>query len=119
MRTLRFGFYDESYVDKALDGEDGFLRAMTSLLLPLWNKSHGNSAFELTLEPVRGLKILLTSNLTDNRTRQVQCIVFDMPTSRRRSYTYALGFCHGSENNKADDGYASAAFTKFLENIPA
>ena len=112
-----FGFYDESYVDKALDR--GWLLTGNDLTSPaIWNKSQEFN-FELTLEPVRGLKILLTSNLTDNRTRQVQFMYSDMPTSRTGSYTRThWAFATALKSSKADDGYASAAFTKFLENIP-
>lgn len=43
--------------------------------------------FELNLEPIRGLKILLTNNWTDNRTQQVQFMYADQPTSRTGSFT--------------------------------
>ncbi len=104
-------------MDKALDR--GWLLTGNDLTSPaIWNKSQEFN-FELTLEPVRGLKILLTSNLTDNRTRQVQFMYSDMPTSRTGSYTRThWAFATALKSSKADDGYASAAFTKFLENIP-
>ena len=50
-----FGFYDESYVNKALDR--GWLLTSEGMTSPaLWN--HGKEFnFELTLEPARGLRI--------------------------------------------------------------
>ena len=112
-----FGFFNENYVDRALDR--GWLLTGNDLTSPaIWNKT-SEFNFELTLEPIRGLKILLTSNLTDNRTRQVQFMYSDMPTTRTGSYTRThWAFTTALKNSKADDGYASAAFSKFLENIP-
>lgn len=112
-----FGFYDESYVEKALDrnwlltGED-----MTSPAI--WNKGKEFN-FEFTLEPIRGLKIVLTSNLTDNRTQQVQFMYANMPRSLSGSYTrthVAIGT--SLKGSKAADGYYSEAFNKFLSYIP-
>lgn len=112
-----FGFFDESYVNKALDR--GWLLTGDNLTSPaIWNKTNEFN-FELTLEPIRGLKILLTSNLTDNRTQQVQFMYADMPVSRTGSYTRThWAFTTAMRNSKAEDGYASDAFNKFLANIP-
>ncbi len=112
-----FGFYDETYVDRAL--ERRWLLVGNDLTSPaIWNKTQEFN-FELTLEPIRGLKILLTSNLTDNRTRQVQFMYSDMPTSRTGSYTRThWAFATALRNSKADNGYASEAFDQFLANIP-
>ncbi len=112
-----FGFYNEDYVNRALDR--GWLLTGNDLTSPaIWNKTTEFN-FELNLEPIRGLKILLTSNLTDNRTRQVQFMYSDMPTARTGSYTRThWAFATALKNSNADDGYASAAFSKFLENIP-
>ena len=112
-----FGFYDESYVEKAmarnwlLTGED-----MTSPAI--WNKGKEFN-FELTLEPIRGLKIVLTSNLTDNRTQQVQFMYAGMPKSLSGSYTRThVAIASSLKNSKAADGYNSEAFNKFLSYIP-
>ena len=112
-----FGFYDESYVEKALDR--GWLMTQTDQTSPaVWNSGEEYN-FELTLEPIRGLKVVLTSNLTDNRTQQVQFMYSGMPTTRSGSYTrtfWAFGTALG--NSKAENGYQSDAFDRFLANIP-
>ncbi|MCM1377210.1 MAG: cell surface protein SprA [Clostridium sp.] len=112
-----FGFFNEDYVNKAL--ERGWLLTDGQSTSPaVWNQGR-EFTFELNLEPIRGLKITLTSNLTDNRTQQVQFMYADMPTARSGSYTrthVAIGTA--LKNSKADNGYASAAFDKFLQNIP-
>ncbi|MDE6342609.1 MAG: cell surface protein SprA, partial [Muribaculaceae bacterium] len=112
-----FGFYDEGFVDKALD--NGWLLTEGSGTSPaIWNKGE-EFHFELTLEPIRGLKITLTENLTDNLTNQVQFMYSGMPTSRTGSYTRThVAIATALKGSKAQDGYASEAFSRFLEYIP-
>ncbi len=112
-----FGFYDETYVEKAL--ERGWLLTDGQNTSPaIWNKGQEFS-FEFTLEPIRGLKITLTENLTDNRTNQIQFMYSGMPTSRTGSYTRThVALRTALKSYKAADGYNSAAFNTFLSNIP-
>jgi cell surface protein SprA len=112
-----FGFYDENYVNKALDR--GWLLTSDEMTSPaIWNQGKEFN-FELTLEPIRGLKIVLTSNLTDNRTRQVQFMFAGMPTNMGGSYTRThVALATSLRNSKAANGYESEAFNKFLEYIP-
>ncbi|MDE5997022.1 MAG: cell surface protein SprA, partial [Muribaculaceae bacterium] len=112
-----FGFYDESYVEKAL--QRGWLLTDGQNTSPaVWNKGQEFN-FELTLEPIRGLKITLTENLTDNRTNQVQFMYSGMPTSRTGSYTRThVALKTALKTYKAEDGYNSEAFNRFLQNIP-
>ena len=112
-----FGFYDENYVQEALDRN--WLMTDTDQTSPaIWNQGKEFS-FELNLEPVRGLKIVLTSTLSDSRTRQVQFMYADMPTTRTGNYTRThVAIATALRGSKAADGYSSAAFSRFLENIP-
>ncbi len=112
-----FGFIDEGYVQKALDR--GWLLADGSQTSPaIWNNTTEFN-FELTLEPIRGLKITLTNNRTDNRTQQVQFMYADMPTARTGSFTKThVAIATALRGCSATDGYASQAFTDFLNNIP-
>ncbi|MBD5371610.1 MAG: cell surface protein SprA [Bacteroides sp.] len=112
-----FGFFGEDYVDKALDR--GWLITDNNQVSPaVWNESKEFS-FELQLEPIRGLKVTLTSNLTDSRTRQVQFMYDGMPTSRTGSYTRThVALLTALKGSKAENGYQSAAFDNFLANIP-
>ena len=112
-----FGFYDETYVDKAL-ARDWLMTDNNQTSPAIWNEA-SEFSFELTLEPVRGLKVTLTSNLTDSRTRQVQFMYADMPTSRSGSYTRThVAIASALKNSRASDGYSSEAFNQFLANIP-
>lgn len=112
-----FGFTDETYVDKAL--QRGWLLTDGAQTSPSIYNNTQEFNFELNLEPVRGLKILLTNNHTDNRTQQVQFMFADMPTSRTGSFTKThIAIATALRGSKASDGYASQAFTDFLNNIP-
>lgn len=112
-----FGFYDESFINKAFDR--GWLLTSDEMTSPaIWNKGKEFN-FELTLEPARGLKIMLTSNLTDNRTKQIQFMFPGMPTSMSGSYTRThVALASALRGSKAADGYHSETFSKFLANIP-
>ena len=112
-----FGFYGKDYVDKALD-RDWLITNSEQVSPALWNQSKEFS-FELNLEPVRGLKILLTSNLTDSRTEQMQFMYEGNPTSFSGSYVRThWAFMTAMRNSKAENGYASEAFSNFLSYIP-
>ncbi|MCH5241084.1 MAG: cell surface protein SprA [Muribaculaceae bacterium] len=112
-----FGFYDESFVEKALS-RDWLLTGSDMTSPAIWNQGKEFN-FELTLEPIRGLKIVLTSNLTDNRTKQVQFMYSNMPTSFSGSYTRThVAIATALKGSKAADGYNSEAFNKFLSYIP-
>ncbi len=111
-----FGFTDESYVNKALDR--GWLITDDGQTSPaIW--SQGNElSLELNLEPIRGLKIQLTTNRTDNRTKQIQFMYDDMPITRTGSFT--MTYCAigtSLRSSKAENGYWSGAFEKFCDNV--
>ena len=113
-----FGFTDETYIDRAL--ERGWLLTDNGQTSPaVWSKTEELNV-ELNLEPIRGLKIQLTGNRTDNRTNQVQFMYDDMPTSRAGSFTMthcAIATSLRSAGN-ADNGYYNESFNTFLGNIP-
>lgn len=112
-----FGFIDESYVNKAL--ARGWLIVDENQTSPaIWNET-SEFNFELNLEPIRGLKILLTSNRTDNRTHQVQFMYENSPTTRTGSYTKThIALASALRGSNAADGYNNDAFNQFVANIP-
>ena len=112
-----FGFYDKDYVDKALDR--GWLITGSDQISPALWTNNKEFNFELNLEPIKGLKILLTSNLTDSRTEQMQFMYAGMPTSYSGSYMRThVAIMSAMRNYKAEDGYASESFNRFLSYIP-
>lgn len=112
-----FGFVDESYIDKAK--ERGWLMTESGQTSPaLWSNANEIN-LEINLEPIRGLKIQLTSNRTDNRTNQIQFMYDNMPVSRSGTYTKThWALASALRGSKADDGYYSPHFEQFLANIP-
>ncbi len=112
-----FGFAGEDYIYKAKDR--GWLITDDGQTSPaLWSRANELN-LEFTVEPVKGLKVQLTMNRTDNRTNQVQFMYADMPITRSGSYTKthcAIATALGSSN--AASGYYSAPFQKMLDYIP-
>ena len=112
-----FGFYDKDYVNMAID--NNWLITNSDQVSPaLWTQSKEFN-FELNLEPIRGLKILLTSNLTDSRTEQMQFMYSGNPTSYAGNYIRtAWAIPSALRNYNADNGYESDAFNNFISYIP-
>ncbi len=112
-----FGFTGESYIYKALDR--GWLMTESGQTSSAVFSRTNEINFEVSLEPIRGLKIVLTANRTDNRSKQVQFMYDNMPTTLSGSYTKThCAIATALRGCSADDGYNSEAFNKFLENIP-
>ena len=112
-----FGFTGEDYVSKAK--ERGWLLVDDGQTSPAIFSRTNEFNFELDLEPIRGLKIKLTTNRTDNRTNQMQFMYDNMPVTRTGSYTKThVAIATALRTAKAQNGYQSDAFDQFLENIP-
>ena len=112
-----FGFAGDDYVDRAL--QRGWLITDDGQTSPALLSRANELNVELQLEPVKGLRIQLTGNRTDNRTRQVQFMYADMPTSYSGSYTKThCAIKTAFRGSKAEDGYSSETFNRFLANIP-
>ena len=112
-----FGFTDEDYITKAK--ERGWLVIDQDQTSPaIWSRTEEFN-LDIDLEPIRGLKIKLTNNRTDNHTNQIQFMYDNMPTMYSGSYTKThCAIATSLRTSKADNGYQSEAFDKFLSNIP-
>ena len=112
-----FGLTGESYLQKALDR--GWLLCDENQTSPAIFSKTTEYTFELQLEPIRGLKIQLTANHTDNRTNQVQFMYTSMPTTRTGSFNMTTcAIATALRGCSAKDGYNSDTYNKFLEYIP-
>lgn len=112
-----FGFAGQGYVEKAK--ERGWLLTDNGQTSPAIFSRTQEFNFEVDLEPIKGLKVKLTTNRTDNRTNQLQFMYDDMPVTRTGSYTKThVAIATALKSSKASDGYQSEAFDKFLANIP-
>ncbi|MDE6135474.1 MAG: cell surface protein SprA, partial [Muribaculaceae bacterium] len=112
-----FGFAGEDYLQKALDR--GWLMTGDGQTSPSLF-SHANELnIEANFELFKGFKVQLTFNRTDNRNRSTQFMFEGMPTSLSGSYTRThCAILTALRSSKAADGYADAAFSQFLDNIP-
>lgn len=111
-----FGFAGEDFIEKSR--ERGWLMTDNGQTTPAMY-SHGNELHaEIQLEPVKGFKVVLTGNRTDNRTRQVQFMFDDMPVMQGGSFTMTtLALASALRGSSAGDGYHSAAFERFTDNV--
>lgn len=112
-----FGFTGEDYVRRALDR--GWLITDDGQTSPSIFSRTNELNIEANFELFKGFKVQLTFNRTDNRNSQTQFMYADMPTALSGSYTKThCAILTALKGSSADDGYASAPFTQFLENIP-
>ena len=113
-----FGFVGEDYVNKAKSR--GWLLGDQSMTTPALFAHTQEFNAEVQLEPVKGLKVTLTGNRTDNRTSQLQFMYDDMGRIYSGSYTkthVAIATTFLSRGNSSN-GYSSSVFNDFLVNIP-
>ncbi len=110
-----FGFAGMSYIDKALDR--GWLMGDANQTTPALYANTKEFALEVQLEPIAGLKIVLTGNRTDNRTNRVQ-FMFENPTiTYGGSYTKThIMMATAFKGFDSKNNYHSDIFDTFLEN---
>ncbi len=112
-----FGFTDESYINKALDR--GWLITDDGQTSPAIWANTNELNIEANFELFKGFKVQFTFNRTDNRNSQIQFMYAGMPTALSGSYTKThCAIATALRSSKADDGYRSEAFDRFLEYIP-
>lgn len=112
-----FGFAGRSYIDRAL--ERGWLITDDGQTSPAVLSRGNDLNIEANFELFKGFKVQITFNRADNRNQQIQFMYADMPTAYSGSYTRThCAIFTSLKNSKADNGYASAAFDRFLQNIP-
>lgn len=111
-----FGFADEDYIKTIKDR--GWLMCDETQTTPAISSHTQEFNFELNLEPIKGLKIVLTTNRTDNRTNQIQFMFDDMPTTYSGSYTKThIALSSAFKGSSASNGYISDVFNQFISNI--
>ncbi|MDE7387652.1 MAG: cell surface protein SprA, partial [Muribaculaceae bacterium] len=112
-----FGFVGESFVERAK--ERGWLITDDGQTSPANMTNTNELRAEMSLEPIKGMKITLTTNRTDNRTRQVQFMYDNMPVSRSGNFTMThVALASALRTSKAADGYYDPTFQRFLDYIP-
>ncbi|MDE7406915.1 MAG: cell surface protein SprA, partial [Muribaculaceae bacterium] len=112
-----FGFTGEDFVEKIK--ERGWLMTDDGQTSPALFSRTKELNVELTLEPIKGLRIVLTTNRTDNRTNQIQFMYDNMPVTRTGTYTKThCALATALRGSNAKNGYYNKAFQQFLDNIP-
>ena len=112
-----FGFTDKDYLYTAMD-RNWLITGDGQTSPAVWSTTNEFN-LEFNLEPIKGLKIQLTMNRTDNRNEQMQFMYDNIPTTRSGSFT--MTYCAiptAFKSSSADNNYQSDAFDKFIENIP-
>lgn len=114
--AFAFGFESENFIEKAR--KNGWLMCDESQPSPAISSRTQEINFELTLEPLPGLKVTLTTNRTDNRTKQIQFMYENVPTTFTGSYTKThCAISSAFSKLNSDNGYQNKTFDKFIENI--
>ncbi|MCC8115215.1 MAG: cell surface protein SprA [Bacteroidales bacterium] len=112
-----FGFAGESYVQKALDR--GWLITDDGQTSPAVYSNTNELNIEANFELFKGFKVQLTFNRTNNRSKSMQFMYADMPTTLSGSYTKThCAIKTALKGSSAKDGYYSDAFQQMLNNIP-
>lgn len=113
-----FGFAGEDFI--ARSKERGWLMTDNGQTSPALFSRGSEATIEVLLEPIKGFRIMLTSNRTDNRTNQIQFMYDDMPVMRGGSFTMTTwALSSALRGSSASDGYRSAAFETFADNVEA
>ena len=112
-----FGFIDESYVNKAY--ERGWLLDNDSLSSPATTSQTEDLQIKMTLEPIKNLKIDLNASHTRTKSRSIQYMYDNMPTTHSGTFTMttiSLGSAFESMGD-ATSGYPSKTFNKFCNSL--
>lgn len=113
-----FGLTGMSYIEKALDR--GWLMGDTTQTSPALYSQTKELALEMQLEPIAGLKIVLTGNRMDNRNNKI-LFMYDDPTiiyagSYTKSHIMMATAFKGFDGD-ATNQYHSETFDRFIDNI--
>ena len=113
-----FGFVDDSYIDHARD--NGWLLNNDSIATPATSAMTEDLQIKATLEPVRDLKIDLMATRTVSRNKSIQFMYAGSPTTQSGSFNMTTISIHTAftSQGSADNNYANATFTKFVNSLP-
>ena len=112
-----FGFTDKDYLYTAM--ERNWLITDDGQTSPAVWSTTNEFNLEFNLEPIKGLKIQLTMNRTDNRNEQMQFMYDNIPTTRSGSFT--MTYCAiptAFKSSSSNKNYQSDSFDKFIDYIP-
>ncbi|MBQ0049235.1 MAG: cell surface protein SprA [Bacteroidales bacterium] len=112
-----FGMVGDSYLERAKN--NGWLLCADSVATPATSATTEDLQVKASLEPFTDLKIDLNASWTRNQNKSVQYMYQGNPTTRTGSFnmtTITIATAFQSAGN-ADNGYHSAAFDQFRNNL--
>lgn len=112
-----FGLTDESYIEKA--AQRGWLFTKQDIITPAVTMSTEDLQIRATLEPLRDLKVNLTFSRNETQSKTIQYMYDGRPTTQTGSFTMTLLSLGSSFEGAgtADDGYSSATFRRFVQQL--
>ena len=113
-----FGLTDDSFIDKALDNK--WLLMADSIATPASSNQSIDLQLRATLEPVRDLKIDLNASRTESKSRSIQYMYANRPTTQSGTFNMTTISISSSLESMGDanNGYPSAAFDRFCDALP-
>ena len=113
-----FGFVGDDYIQKAWDR--GWLCTSDSVSSPATTSLSENLSITATLEPIQDLKIDLTASRQTTKSKSIQYMYTDMPTTASGTLSMTVQSLSSAFSGlgNADNGYESKTFNKFISYLP-
>ncbi len=110
-----FGMVGKEYIHSAVDR--GWLLC-DSITSPATTNAQEDLQLRMAIEPIRDLKIDLTANRTHNRSNEIQFMFSGMPELRSGNFNMSIITIRSAfERPRLSNGYSSASFDRFLNNM--
>src|SRR5574344_2131320 len=112
-----FGLAGDSYVASARD--KGWLLVNDSIATPATTNSTEDLQINMTLEPIKNLKIDLTASRTQTKASSIQYMYTGCPTTKSGTFTMTTISLRSALEGigSADNGYYSKSFSKFCNAL--
>ena len=116
--AFAFGMTGDSFIDKAIDNK--WLLMADSISTPATTNQTVDLQLRATLEPIRDLKIDLNASRTETKSRSIQYMYANQPTTQSGTFNMTTISISSSleKMGDANNGYPSAVFERFCESLP-
>ena len=114
-----FGMVGDGYINKA--AENGWLiQNDSNITTPATSSSTEDLQLKMSLEPVKDFKIDLNASRTTNKSKSIQFMYSDMPTTASGSFTMTIVSASTAfkSSGNINNNYNSEPFNKFLSYLP-
>ena len=116
--AFAFGMTGDSFIDKAIDNK--WLLMADSISTPATTNQPVDLQLRATLEPIRDLKIDLNVSRSETKSRSIQYMYANQPTTQSGTFNMTTISISSSleKMGDANNGYPSAVFERFCESLP-